>query len=435
MRTILRTGGGALAIALLAAIAPTQAASAQTSPADTPEKDFTAEFHGIAQYDAASYMQSARAQSLPMGASLSSGGILRRLRTSVEGIAFRDWAYTFEIQGNTTGIGSPVSVRQAYIEYDGWAPLAIRLGAFSISTGIEGSSSAASSMLLERASPSSLQRAIGGGPTTALGLFYTGRDLFVSVALSSAPLAGTPLDIDRHNAVAARIAGVVYRDSDSVLALGTSASALLRIPKSPPGSGTVRRLQLNGDTELEVDTTRLVSSGVLDADNAWSWALESAGAWRDLFAEAGYFRFGVNRREVLSDFGRNYQGYYLGASWVMTGEQRRWSSASGAFSGPVPQQSLGEDGFGAFELAVRYSDSDFDDQPGQVGMPLPVGGSRGGDQHVIALGLNWFPTSQFRFTLQGQAVQIGRIGALGTNPNANIGQNYQTIALRSQFAF
>jgi phosphate-selective porin OprO/OprP len=163
--------------------------------------------------------------------------------------------------------------------------------------------------------------------------------------------------------------------------------------------------------------------------------VESAGSWRNFFAEAGYFRFGVNRRQTLSDIGRGYQGYFLGGSWVMTGETRRWSSSSGSFSGPVPARKLGEDGFGALELAVRYSDLDLNDNAGQIGMALPLGGSRGGDQRILGLGLNWSPTDLFRFALQAQNIHIERIGALGANPNADIGQTYWTLALRSQISF
>ena len=421
---------GLAAIALAALFTPLRVAAQTTKP----DSSFSYEFHGIAQFDAAAYMQTANAAQLPVGGHLSDGYNWRRLRASVAGTAFKDWSYTFELQGNTTGTVSPISVRQAYIEYDGWTPLALRAGQWSVSSGMEGSSSASSSMLLERASPSTLQRAMGGGPTTAVGLFYTTRDLFATVAMSSSPIADTPMDIDRHSAVAARAADVVYRDSDSVVAVDVNSSAILRVADSPPGAPT-RKLQLNGDTELAVDATHLISTGALDADNAWSWALESAGTWRNVFAEAGYFRFGVNRRQVLSDFGRNYQGYFLGASWVLTGEQRRWSSGSGAFAGPVPVRKLGEDGFGAFELAVRYSDVDLNDHDGEVGMALPLGGARGGDQHILGLGLNWSPTELFRFVLQAQNIQIQRIGALGGNPNADIGQSYWTLALRSQISF
>jgi len=425
----MRITSRAAAIALMAVFAPLPAAA---QPADAAS-GFTYEFHGTAQYDRATYMQSARATGLPIGANLSDGGAWRRLWARVTGTAFHDWFYLFEVQGNTNG-SIPVSVRQAYVEYDGWGPLALRVGAYVASTGMEGSSPTATSMLMERASVSTLQRFIGGGPTVGAALLYVGPNLFASLSLSGAPLADTPLDFDRHSGLTARAADVVYRDSDSVVTVAASSTALLRVADSPPGA-TVRRLQLNGNTELAVNPTPLISSGALNAENAWSWALESAGTWRNFFAEAGYARFGVNRRQTLSDIGRNYQGYYLGASWVLTGERRRWSPGNGAFSGPVPSKTLGEGGLGALELAVRYSDLDLNDNPGRAGSALPLGGSRGGAQRILGLGLNWSPTAQFRFMLQVQNVQTERIGALGGNPNADIGQTYQTIALRSQFTF
>jgi phosphate-selective porin OprO/OprP len=418
-----------LAVMLMAALAPLHA----TAQPASSENAFSYEFHGTFQYDMASFMQEPRAAGLPIGANLSDGGVWRRLWARVVGNLSHDWLYLFELQGNTSGT-IPVSVRQAYVEYDGWAPVSLRIGAHVGSTGMEGSTPAASAILMERSSVSTLQRSMGGGPITGATLIYTGRDFYASLALGAGVLADTPLDWDRHSTIAARAADIVYRDADTVIAVAGSSTAILRIADNPPGA-TVRRLQLNGNPELGVNTTALVSSGALDAESAWSWALENAGTWRSFFAQAGYARFGVNRRQTLSDIGRNYQGFYVGASWILTGERRRWSPGNGAFIGPSPSQPVDKGGLGAWELAVRYSDLDFNDHPGQVGSAVPLGGSRGGEQRILGLGLNWSPTEMFRFMFQFQNVQIDRIGTLGTTPNAEIGQTYQSIALRSQLTF
>jgi len=66
---------------------------------------------------------------------------------------------------------------------------------------------------------------------------------------------------------------------------------------------------------------------------------------------------------------------------------------------------------------------------------LPAGGVRGGEQRIGTIGLNWYPNPVLKFTLQAQNVQASRIGTLGTTANANIGQNVDTITLRSQLAF
>jgi len=70
-----------------------------------------------------------------------------------------------------------------------------------------------------------------------------------------------------------------------------------------------------------------------------------------------------------------------------------------------------------------------------VGGALPAGGVRGGEQRISTLGLNWYPNQALKFTLQAQNVQASRIGTLGTTLNADIGQNFNTIAFRSQLAF
>jgi phosphate-selective porin len=55
------------------------------------------------------------------------------------------------------------------------------------------------------------------------------------------------------------------------------------------------------------------------------------------------------------------------------------------------------------------------------------------------LGLNWYPNQVLKFTLQVQNTQVSRIGTntvlVPNVANANLGQNFNTIALRSQIAF
>jgi phosphate-selective porin OprO/OprP len=90
-------------------------------------------------------------------------------------------------------------------------------------------------------------------------------------------------------------------------------------------------------------------------------------------------------------------------------------------------------------LAARYSSLDLNDHAGVVGTALPPDGVRGGLQRIGTLGVNWYPNPVLKFTLQLQNVQVSRIGtnsAMVPNAaNASLGQNFDTVALRSQIAF
>jgi phosphate-selective porin OprO/OprP len=95
---------------------------------------------------------------------------------------------------------------------------------------------------------------------------------------------------------------------------------------------------------------------------------------------------------------------------------------------------------GAWEIAARYSDLDLNDHAGLLGHPVPAGGIRGGDQRIFTAALNWYPNAALKFTLQWQEDQISRIGTIpagfghGVLNNADVGQNFSTLAFRSQIS-
>ena len=93
----------------------------------------------------------------------------------------------------------------------------------------------------------------------------------------------------------------------------------------------------------------------------------------------------------------------------------------------------------AFEFGVRYADADLNYQPGLAGTPQPKLGIRGGDERNISVDLNWYPNSVVKFMFDYEHVNIGRLSPNAllyqTPTGAQIGQSYDAIALRSQFAF
>ncbi len=154
-----------------------------------------------------------------------------------------------------------------------------------------------------------------------------------------------------------------------------------------------------------------------------------------LYAQAGWFGYGVDQRGTLPSYA--FDGWYAEATFVLTGESRPYNTASASFTSPKPRIpfSLSGGGWGAWELAARYSDLDLNDHPGAIGQALPVGGLRGGNQRILSAALNWYPNSAIKFGLQYQNVGISRIGTFQSLANQEVGQSFDTIALRSQIQF
>jgi phosphate-selective porin OprO/OprP len=167
---------------------------------------------------------------------------------------------------------------------------------------------------------------------------------------------------------------------------------------------------------------RLIDTGTIDTDTADTWGFEVGGNWRNFLLQGEYIRIDVDRRGGDSDV--HFQGGYVEGSWVITGEQRKYSASSAAFARPVPAHPFdpinGERGWGAWELAARYSVTDLDDAD-----------INGGNQKVYGVALSWYPNALLRFILQGDYVDVDRENDAGSE----IGQKFWDVALRSQIAF
>ena len=75
-----------------------------------------------------------------------------------------------------------------------------------------------------------------------------------------------------------------------------------------------------------------------------------------------------------------FDGWYVQASYVLTGERRRYSFTSGTFQGVKPRRK-----WGAVEVGVRYSTLDLDNS-----------GVTGGDGKDWTIGLNWYLRENLR---------------------------------------
>ena len=122
---------------------------------------------------------------------------------------------------------------------------------------------------------------------------------------------------------------------------------------------------------------------------------------------------------------------------------------SSDLNGPKPMVPVSADGgWGAVELAARFSHVDLDFHEGAPGTAAAPDSVRGGTQDIWTLGLNWYLNANLRATLNWFLVDVERLNPasagnptpFGASPStppdgAQLGQDYQAIALRTQFTF
>jgi phosphate-selective porin OprO/OprP len=112
----------------------------------------------------------------------------------------------------------------------------------------------------------------------------------------------------------------------------------------------------------------------------------------------------------------DFNGFYVSGMWYLTGESRAEAYKVGQLNGAAFGQikilnPLNKGGWGAWELAARYSQINLND-----------GGIQGGRQEDITVGLNWYPVKGVRFMVNWTNVvhlsaPYDRPYLNGTNPN------------------
>lgn len=83
-----------------------------------------------------------------------------------------------------------------------------------------------------------------------------------------------------------------------------------------------------------------------------------------------------------------FDAYYGTISWFITGEHKNFSKSKTAFDMVKPKKNFGKGGAGAFEVALRYSSIDFNDNDIQDGV-----------LNAITVGLNWYVNPAVRYTI------------------------------------
>jgi len=381
--------------------------------------DFSMALRATVQFDAGYFSQGRN----PANVDLNSGTNFRRAQLGLVGTLFRDWSYNFTYDFGGSGTENRGYVYRAYIEYDGLAPVAFRAGAFSAFDSMEDATGGANLALMERPTAVTIARSIGAGSgREGAEVFAQGDNYLVSVALTGGKTTDTAT-FDEQQAVVGRIAWLALDRNDVKWLLNMDATHVFRFADVVPGAAP-NGIDLGAGPELSVDGSKTVDTGALDARDATEFGMETGLNLGRLFGQGGWFHYDVTRRMAVPS--PSFQGWYAMATWSLSGETRPYDPTTASFHGLIPEAPLGKDGFGAWEVAARYSSMDLDFMPSIGG---GAGGVAGGIQNVWSVGLNWYPNPAVRFMLDYDNIQVNHANAPGNDISAN------AIGLRSQIAF
>ena len=426
----------------------------------TGDGAFSASIRGVFQADAALYDQAAAgplatdfrrgsfgdANENERARDLSDGANVRRARIGIEGKAFGAFEYNMVYDFGGSGTEEAGKISSAWIQYSG-LPAKIRAGIYAPVTSLEDAANNTGSLFVERASVAETVRGLAGGDgRAAIGMLSNGERWNFSAAVTGNTV--TTQTFDEQLGFVGRFAYVPFKGDGWLIHTGVNTNLVIHPAKSGPdvasAGGAISNVRLRDRPELRVDGTRLIDTGNIDADSVTAIGLELGAQRKNVFVQGEYFDIKVDRRSgVLAD--PKFSGWYVQAGWTLTGESRRYSTAAAGFDAPRPAKpfDLKKGGWGALELAARYSTFDLDYLAGAPGTAPVTGAIRGGEQNILSLGANWYLNSVVSISAAYRNVEIKRLSpggsafVAGSTPAAGVqvGQDLDIWSLRTQYAF
>ena len=336
-------------------------------------------------------------------------------------------------------------VENAYLSYTGLKPfggtLAIEGGIMDLPFTLGEATSSNDIVFMERASSQVIASTMAADDfRSAFGARWF-DDRFWVGAYATGPTAGAihsassvnPNGTTEQLGTVTRVAGQIVSGPDYSLHLGADAGFLLIPPHNQITNA--QTVTFTDRPELRIDPTQLISTGAMaNVSGAQVYGVEAAAAFGPLFFQGEYYWFNVERNAAtgLPPFGApnlNFEGGYVQASFVLTGETHRYNPAAAAYYGVVPEHpfSLAGGGWGAWEIAGRVSTIDLNDQLGTAT------GIAGGRQTIYTAGLNWYVNRNVRFMFDYLHGNVAR--QVSPTNATDAGSRFDAFAMRTQVAF
>jgi phosphate-selective porin OprO/OprP len=314
----------------------------------------------------------------------------RRASLGFNGKVDNDWKYTFEVDF----AGDATNLKAAYLGYTGIDGYELRAGHFKPALGFGENTSSNYIQFIERSAPTNT---FITGRKLGLGLF-TGGDNWSFAGGVFNDDAGVDSSDDEAVSFDLGASFAPINEAGKVLHLGVAGS--LRYPDAAADSVRFRARPETGKG------TRFVDTGTIaNVDSVTVYGLELAGVMDSATFQGEYFKTDVDLNSGSND--PSFSGWYAQATYLVTGEQRKYDAKSGQFKRIKPKTpfKFGVDGAtGAVEIALRYSNTDLNDAGAGV---------LGGEMDNFTVGVNWYINNNVRLMTNYVSVETDSNAAVG----------------------
>jgi phosphate-selective porin OprO and OprP len=368
---------------------------------------------------------------------------ITQARLAVDGRAFKYWEYKLEydfaqsapltsLTGTTT---TPAGgIRDAFIALGYFDPLVFQAGNFYEPFSLERINSKLYIDFIERALVTE-----GLGPSRHIGFaaFTNGPNWSVKGGIFGtsvedkvlAPLPGG----NQYWDLAGRATFAPIMTKDMLLHVGGSLRYERPNDATAASDDRVLALGSNVRTEANVLSENLLGTPSLSCGatvlgenctkNVLDYGAEFVGVYGPFSVQGEYMGAHYNRDPALIKFLKapggsvlDFSGYYVYATWYLTGESRAASYRTdyrrpGTFDQIEINHPLSAGGTGAWEVGARFSELNLNDA-----------GIQGGREQDLTVGLNWYPDVGIRFManwirVMQLAAPFDRPSLTGAHPN------------------
>ncbi|MEQ9518167.1 MAG: porin [Parvibaculum sp.] len=288
------------------------------------------------------------------GVETSGGGAeVRRARFFAEGLVAGDWEYKLEVSFDGTSASFET------------ATIGTNVGGFDLTFGNDkepmGLEELTSSRYITFMERSLVNEAFAPGRNLGANVSRGGDNYSASVGFYTNGIDNGSDTATTDWATTGRVTFAPIAEKDQVVHLGVSASYRGFDDNSGP------RIRLRNFH----NGTRYVDSGTFAAEGQTTIGLEAAAVLGPVSLQGEYYDSSIEGNGATVD--TDYDGWYLMASYFVTGESRAYKANSGKFDRVKSD--------GAIELAARYEQLDMED----VGF-----GAGASDNSAWTLGVNYY---------------------------------------------
>lgn len=324
----------------------------------------------------------------------NSGTEVRRARLAVKGDLDKDWGYKLQYSLTATGRDG---IQDATLNYK---PLKIRIGQAKEPFSLQNTTNATT--FIER----SLPHVFTEGRNIGIQTKHNGNNWLIAGGIFGDGSDGSSSSENNEGwGASARGTFVPINNEETTLHLGAALSYR--------NIGGDHMLRFRERPEAHITDKRIVDTQDISANNLIRGVLEAAYIDGPFHVQGEYYHTQVDRQATGANSNDlNFTGYYVEAGLFLTDDSRNYQVSKGSFGRITPKGD-----YGAWQIATRFSNLDLNDQD-----------INGGEADSMTLGLNWFATSNIRFS-------ANYVNILNVDGGPTAGDEPDAFIVRTQVEF